>query len=42
MLADFPELVTRGAFAFDWGVQRGVTGNEVWSIGIYELRPCPG
>lgn len=40
MLADFPGLVKSGAFAFDWGAQRGVTGNEAWSIGIYELRAC--
>ena len=40
LLADFPELVKSGNFAFDWGAQRGATGNEVWSIGIYELRAC--
>lgn len=41
LLADFPELVKKRAFAFDWGLQRGVTGNEVWSVGIYEAQVCP-
>jgi hypothetical protein len=27
-------------FAFNWGAQRDRSGNEVYSIGIYELRPC--
>lgn len=38
--ADFPELLKSGAFAFDWGAQRGATGNEIWSVGIYDLRAC--
>ena len=42
VLSDFPELVKNRAFAFDWGLQRGATGNEVWAIGIYEIRPCAG
>ena len=39
--ADFPELGKSGRFAFDWGLQKGASGNEVHSIGIYELRACP-
>lgn len=40
VLADFPVLAKSRHFAFDWGVQRGASGNDVWSIGLYELRPC--
>jgi hypothetical protein len=40
--ADFPELGKSGRFAFDWGLQKGASGNEVHSIGIYDLRACPG
>jgi hypothetical protein len=49
--ADFPEyraaLVTNPSggtrakyFAFNWGAQRDRSGNEVYSIGIYDIRPC--
>ena len=41
MLADFPQYSTDKYFAFNWGSQRGASGNELYSIGIYELRPCP-
>jgi hypothetical protein len=51
-LGDFPEyrasLVTSPAdarkkyFAFNWGAQQAASGNELSSIGIYELRPCAG
>jgi len=27
-------------FAFNWGAQRDRSGNEVYSIGIYDIRPC--
>lgn len=27
-------------FAFNWGAQRDRSGNEVYSIGIYDVRPC--
>lgn len=41
VLADFPEYATRSKyFAFNWGTQRSASGNEVSSIGIYDLRPC--
>ena len=37
----FPQYAGRGYFAFNWGVQRSQSGNEIYSIGIYELRSCP-
>ena len=40
--ADFPEYRSPRYFAFNWGVQRSQSGNELYSIGVYELRPCPG
>ncbi len=39
--ADFPEYRAPKYFAFNWGVQRSQSGNELYSIGVYELRPCP-
>ena len=39
--ADFPQYAAARYFAFNWGVQRSRTGNEIYSIGIYELRRCP-
>lgn len=40
--ADFPQYAaTSTFFAFNWGVQKAASGNELYSIGIYELRPCP-
>ena len=41
MAADFPQLAKDGSFAFDWGLQRSASGNELHSVGIYELRACP-
>jgi hypothetical protein len=41
VLADFPRLVKGGTFAFDWGLQRSASGNELYSVGIYDLRACP-
>jgi hypothetical protein len=40
--ADFPQYAAGGYFAFNWGEQRGATGNQIDSIGLYELRACPG
>jgi hypothetical protein len=40
--ADFPQYASGGYFAFNWGEQRGATGNQIDSIGLYELRACPG
>jgi hypothetical protein len=36
---DFPEY-GGGYFAFNWGAQRAQGGNEVYSIGIYDVRRC--
>jgi hypothetical protein len=41
LLADFPEYALAKHFAFNWGSQRSASGNEMYSIGIYELRACP-
>ena len=42
--ADFPEYRTDLAkmknYAFNWGVQKAQSGNDLYSIGIYDLRPC--
>ena len=38
--ADFPQYAAGGYFAFNWGEQRSATGNQIDSIGLYELRPC--
>jgi hypothetical protein len=27
-------------YAFNWGVQRDASGNELFSVGLYGLRPC--
>ena len=40
--ADFPQYAAGGYFAFNWGEQRGATGTQIDSIGLYELRACPG
>lgn len=41
---DFPEygagLGAMKYFAFNWGAQKAPGGNEVYSIGIYDVRPC--
>jgi hypothetical protein len=42
LAADFPRYAAPSKyFAFNWGSQKSASGNEVYSIGIYELRPCP-
>lgn len=45
--ADFPEyragliaLAEAKFFAFNWGVQKAQSGNDLYSIGIYDVRPC--
>jgi hypothetical protein len=38
---DFPQYGGARYFAYDWGLQRSASGNEIWSVGIYELRACP-
>jgi hypothetical protein len=40
--ADFPQYRAPRHFAFNWGVQRSHSGNELFAIAVYELRPCPG
>jgi len=42
VMADFPQLAQGRTFAFDWGLQRSASGNELYSVGLYELRACPG
>ena len=39
LLSDFPEY--KRHFVFNWGSQKSVSGNEMYSFGIYELRACP-
>jgi len=39
--SDFPQYGAARYFAYDWGVQRSASGNELQSVGIYELRACP-
>lgn len=42
LMADFPQYGNRAKyFAFNWGVQKSQSGNDMYSIGVYELRPCP-
>ena len=45
LAADFPEYA-KGLgtkyFAYNWGLQDAASGNKLYSIGIYEIRPCPG
>jgi hypothetical protein len=41
LAADFPAYVGSARhFAFNWGFQRAASGNELYSIGLYGLRPC--
>jgi hypothetical protein len=40
--ADFPEYKSPKYFAFSWGLQSAPSGNHMYSIGFYELKPCPG
>jgi hypothetical protein len=39
--ADFPEYATSRYFVFSWGMQKAASGNDLYSVGIYELRKCP-
>ena len=38
---DFPAYRSADHFAFNWGEQKAQSGNDMYSIGIYELRACP-
>lgn len=42
LAADFPQYRAPNYFAFNWGVQRSQSGNELYSVAVYELRPCAG
>lgn len=39
--ADFPQYAGGAHFAFNWGVQKAASGNEMYSVGLYALGPCP-
>ena len=41
LAADFPQYRAPQHFAFNWGVQRSQSGNELFAIGVYELAACP-
>jgi hypothetical protein len=41
LAADFPEYASARYFAFNWGTQKAESGNDMFSIGVYELRACP-
>ena len=41
VMADFPQYASARHFAFNWGVQQSQSGNEVYAIGFYDVRPCP-
>lgn len=38
--ADFPQYRGGAHFAFNWGVQKAASGNEMYSVGIYAMGPC--
>jgi hypothetical protein len=40
--ADFPQYAGGAHFAFNWGVQKAASGNEMYSVGIYAIGACPG
>lgn len=40
--ADFPGYKSPKYFVFSWGLQAAPSGNNLYSIGFYELKPCPG
>ena len=39
--ADFPQYAGGAHFAFNWGVQKAASGNEMYSVGIYAIGTCP-
>jgi hypothetical protein len=39
--ADFPQYAGGAHFAFNWGVQKAASGNEMYSVGIYSIGACP-
>jgi hypothetical protein len=40
LAADFPQFGAGKHFPFNWGSQMSATGNELYSVGLYELRAC--
>jgi hypothetical protein len=38
--ADFPRHRRGKTFAFNWGMQKTRSGNDAYSVGLYELRRC--
>ena len=39
---DFPQYAAAAThYAFNWGPQKSQSGNELFSVGLYDLRPCP-
>jgi hypothetical protein len=42
VLADFPAYAKAGHFVFNWGSQSGQSGNEAYSVALYDVRACPG
>lgn len=41
IMADFPQLAGAKHFAFNWGAQKAMSGNEMYAVGLYELLACP-
>ena len=41
LTADFAEDLKGKSFVFSWGMQKAASGNEAYSVGVYDLRPCP-
>ena len=39
--SDFPQYAGAKYYAFNWGLQTEPSGNKLYSIGLYELQPCP-
>jgi len=39
--ADFPQYRSEKFFLFNWSTQKSPSGNDVYSIAIYEVGPCP-
>lgn len=40
MVGDFPQFTGAKHFAFNWGAQKATSGNEMYAVGLYELRAC--
>jgi hypothetical protein len=40
LVADFPQFSAGKHFPFNWGSQRSASGNELYSVGLYDLLAC--